>query len=425
SPVYVQQNEAIASHPVVIPCTAATLQTRIQLATEAHRAAAHPGGVRTTNVVKRNYWWKRMHKVCAKVVAECECCQRTRANRTWRRAASVVKWRSNLNPGELVGIDVMYLPPLEVEGCRFVGIISATCISTKWLRAVPITGFSGQQAAEALDRLFYNTVIPRVLIVDQGSNFIAADTFRSWAAKRQIRLKYFPVASSSLAGWVERPHKGLRDHLRPMLLDKEDPSLVGDNNWMTRLPRAVYAWNAASYSNNSVLSPYMMVYGIPPRIPGAELTTDDEELAQLGIDHLIDIPSWTALLQQMNDSRRITRDVTMKEYIALWCDLRDKARSSLTRRTKTTEVIRVGDFVRILRPKQPASECTIVVSVRGSVIRIVDSSHRVSDEYIGNIVLAKNDLPNKNVLLECKKSYDRDGSFPDLPAIAVTRELQQ
>ncbi|KAF4682823.1 hypothetical protein FOZ60_010053, partial [Perkinsus olseni] len=319
----------------------------------------------------------------------------------------------------------MYLPPLKEEGCRFVGIISATCISTEWLRAVPITGFSGQQAAESLDPLFYNTVIPRVLIVDQGSKFIAADTLRSWAAKRQIRLKYFRAASSSLAGWVERPHKGLRDHLRPMLLDKEDPSLVGENNWMTRLPRAVYAWNAASYNSNSVLSPYMMVYGVPPRTPGAELTTDDEELAQLGIDHLIGIPSWTALLQQMNDSRRITRDVTMREYIALWRDLRDKARSSLTRRTKTREVIRVGDFVRILRPKQLASECTIVVSARVSVIRVVDSSHRVSDEYIGNIVLAKNDPPNKDVLLECKESYDRDDSFPDLPATAVTRELHR
>ncbi|KAF4680311.1 hypothetical protein FOZ62_009559 [Perkinsus olseni] len=155
------------------------------------------------------------------------------------------------------------------------------------------------------------------MIVDQGSNFIAADTFPSWAAKRQIRLKYFSLASSSLAGWVERPHKGLQEHLRPMLLDKEDPSLVGENNWMTRLPLAVYAWNAASYNSNSVLSPYMMVYGVPPRIPGAELTTDDEELAQLGIDYLIDIYSWTAVLQQMNDSRRITRDVTMREYIAL------------------------------------------------------------------------------------------------------------
>ncbi|KAF4647196.1 hypothetical protein FOZ61_004509, partial [Perkinsus olseni] len=173
-------------------------------------------------------------------------------------------------------------------------------------------------------------------------------TAETRAAKRQIRLKYFPAASSSLAGWVERPHKGLRDHLRPMLLDKEDPSLVGENNWTTRLPRAVYACNAASYNSNSVLSPYMMAYGVPPRTPGAELTTDDEELAQLGIDHLIDIPSWTALLQQMNhverdcltDSRRITRDVSMREYIALWRDLRDKARGSLTRRTKTTEVIR-------------------------------------------------------------------------------------
>ncbi|KAF4750671.1 hypothetical protein FOZ62_008674, partial [Perkinsus olseni] len=115
----------------------------------------------------------------------------------------------------------------------------------------------------------------------------------------------------------------------PMLLDKEDPSLVGENNWMTRLPRAVYAWNAASYNSNSVLSPYMMVYGVPPRIPGAELTADVEELAQ------------------------------------------------------------------------------------------------VSDEYIGNIVLVKNDPPNKDVLLKCKEAYDRDGSFPDLPAIAVTRELQQ
>ncbi|KAF4647292.1 hypothetical protein FOZ61_004358, partial [Perkinsus olseni] len=34
-------------------------------------------------------------------------------------------------------------------------------------------------------------------------DFIAADKFRSLAAKRQIRLKYFPVASSSLAGWDE------------------------------------------------------------------------------------------------------------------------------------------------------------------------------------------------------------------------------
>ncbi|KAF4712288.1 hypothetical protein FOZ63_003756, partial [Perkinsus olseni] len=44
SPVFVQENEATATHPVVIPCTAATLQTRTQLASEAHRAAAHPGG---------------------------------------------------------------------------------------------------------------------------------------------------------------------------------------------------------------------------------------------------------------------------------------------------------------------------------------------------------------------------------------------
>ncbi|KAF4648366.1 hypothetical protein FOL47_003370, partial [Perkinsus chesapeaki] len=101
SPIHIDQDEATSPNPIVIPCTAATLELRTQLATEAHRAAAHPGGVRTTDVVRRNYWWKRMHKTCAKIVANCECCQRARANRTWRRAAAVVKWRGNLNPGEV------------------------------------------------------------------------------------------------------------------------------------------------------------------------------------------------------------------------------------------------------------------------------------------------------------------------------------
>lgn len=230
-------------------------------------ASGHAGERMMYHNMREYFYWPRMMEDIRRCVAECGICQRAK---THFKAASVVPTLSlpiPTRPFGMIGMDALALPETRMGNNT---LIVFTDYLTKWVEAVAVrcrkagTPSSQQVAKALLEEIVCRHGIPDAMLSDQGTGFcqdVMLEVAQWLGIKSKTASPYHPQCN----GLTERFNRTFIGMLRTY------PGRLADKNWDVRLPLLLFAYRC-HYNRNSQRSPFFMLHGFYPMIPGSVMT---------------------------------------------------------------------------------------------------------------------------------------------------------
>ena len=150
------------------------LELRKQILEEAHlsRYSIHPGSNKMYQDLKLRFWWTRMKREIARYVSECDTCQRVKASHL-RSAGplqplSIPSWK-----WEDISMDFIVGLPKTSKGYDSIWVIVDRLTKSAHFLPVKTTHTAKQYAQLYMDRIVSLHGIPKTIISDRGTQFIA------------------------------------------------------------------------------------------------------------------------------------------------------------------------------------------------------------------------------------------------------------
>ena len=150
------------------------LELRKQILDEAHlsRYSIHPGSNKMYQDLRQRFWWTRMKREIARYVSECDTCQRVKASHL-RSAGplqplSIPSWK-----WEDISMDFIVGLPKTSKGYDSIWVIVDRLTKTAHFLPVKTTHTAKQYAQLYMDRIVSLHGIPKTIISDRGTQFIA------------------------------------------------------------------------------------------------------------------------------------------------------------------------------------------------------------------------------------------------------------
>ncbi len=216
--------------------------------------AAHLGLHATTERVKSSFFWPTLGRDVRAFVLACEACGKAKSAH-FRTAAPLQSLPAS-RPLEFVSIDFMSLPQTS-RGYN--GVVVFTDLFTKWADAFAVRDHSAQTTSSCLLEFISRYGIPDCILTDQGGEFEADLSQRIYSRLGINKLRTSPY-HPQCDGQAERMNRSLLSMLRTVA----DGRIF---DWDCFLQQVLYAYRSATHSSTG-FSPYEMLYGRVPRIPG-------------------------------------------------------------------------------------------------------------------------------------------------------------
>lgn len=274
------------SNEVIIPPET----RRLEIIRENHDTpiGGHKGVTKTIDRIKYRYQWPRLRNDVQKYVKACRECQLKKLVRLKTRQPMVL----TDTPGtafEKVSMDIMGPLPKSKNG--FTHILTIQDLLTKFSLAIPLRYTTSVAVADA----FVNELIcvfgaPRIILTDQGSNFVSSllkNVARRFKIRRVKTTAYRPQANGS----VERSHQVLWEYLKQFA--KKD-------NWDEYLRLATFSCNTSVHEGTQY-TPYELVFGKIAETPSddpARIIESNETYS-----HYL-----TTLFDKLRDTQEIARE---------------------------------------------------------------------------------------------------------------------
>lgn len=221
--------------------------------------AGHMGINRTAARIISRYWWPSMWNDIERHINSCEKCQFNKLNKH-RSNAPQQSLPAAEYPFEFLSIDTLG-PFNTVDGLTVAIVIMDRF--TRWAIAVPVPDQTAETVARVLlDHVVTKHGVPRRILSDQGSNYagkLMGELYALMGVTRMVTSAYHPQAN----GLVERFNRTLVQILRS-LCD------IRSENWPEYVQLAVFAYNTSEQESLET-SPFYLVYGREPNMPGDEL----------------------------------------------------------------------------------------------------------------------------------------------------------
>lgn len=225
--------------------------------------AGHFGVARTSELLKRKFYWPGMSRDVAEYVQTCDTCQLRKVHRH-KPYGELQSLPIPAGPGDSISLDfITDLPPSKLNGTVYDAILVVIDRYTKYawfiatIKKLKAEGF----ATLMFDSVFCHIGYPRNIISDRGSIF----TSRYWKAlcfqlgvQRRLSTAFHPQTD----GQTERMNQVLEHYLRTYTNMRQD-------DWASLLTTAQFA------ANNSVnasigTTPFRALMGFNPRLPFEE-----------------------------------------------------------------------------------------------------------------------------------------------------------
>ena len=226
--------------------------------------------------MKDRYWSKNMYNKVKHYVNSCMECQKYQLKKPLYK---FLGQSSITGMFQEFAIDFLGPFPPTKEGFRFI------IVAVEKLSRYPIAKATRDQVASTAVDFVKNEIIaqygcPRIITVDGGSCFISS-VFQSLAADYNIQLNFTPGYQPEWNGTVERLNRTIR-----YALTKTIKGNFAD--WNQYLFQVLFGIRAR-ISNVTGYSPFFLMYGTHPRLPGkfhlidplCELTPENVELRTL------------------------------------------------------------------------------------------------------------------------------------------------
>lgn len=268
---------------------------------EAHKGtvAGHGGIHRTAERLKGTFWWSNMEQQIANHIARCTPCQATSTKGT-PPTAPLQPIKVPNGPNERVHIDLF--GPIKGPNREKGFVLVMTDAFSKMVALAAIDNKEPATVAEAfLNAWVYNHGSPKVIISDQGREFVAAFSKAVWTAlniEHRVTTPYHPQTNAQ----AEVFNKTLAGYLRACIYEREDQT----TSWKSYLPALAFSHNSAHHTS-AKSTPFMVMHGYDPRVP---MWQDAGFMQGLGTNpaDLANADAYAKLAQTQITARRIVHN---------------------------------------------------------------------------------------------------------------------
>lgn len=295
---------------------------RLEIIKENHDTpmGGHKGVTKTIDRIKFKYQWPKLREDVQRYVKTCRECQLKKLVRLKTRQPMVL----TDTPGtafEKVSMDIMGPLPTSLNGFNY--ILTMQDLLTKFSLAIPLRQATSIAVADALvNELICVFGAPRIILTDQGSNFVSSllkNVARRFRIKQIRTTAYRPQSNGS----VERSHQVLWEYLKQFA--KKD-------NWDEYLKLATFSSNTSIHEGTRY-TPYELVFGKTAETPSssAPITADPNESYSQYL---------SALFNKLRDTQEIARTNLRNAKI--------RSKRYYDKKTRPRE-FNVGDYVYLLK----------------------------------------------------------------------------
>lgn len=230
--------------------------------------SAHGGIFKTTDRVKRQYYWPKMEGDIRKYVSSCEVCKASKPTNQTQRSP-MGKQRSANRPFEVISID--YVGPLPRSRAGFSYLFVVLDSFSKFTHLHPMRAANTQSTIKCLkEHIFLTFGTPRYLISDNGTQFTAVafqNFLKAYGVTSWYTSRYHPQANAT-----EAANKTVESSIRAYLKDS-----VNHKDWDVYVPEIACAMNTSKHTS-TLLSPYFVIFGTHMQTSGnnypAEMQND-------------------------------------------------------------------------------------------------------------------------------------------------------
>ena len=214
----------------------------------------HFGAEKTYERISRKYRWKGMKKQIEEYVKKCETCQKTKYGGGIKMPLTIVEVAEK--PFEKIYIDLVGPLPVSIGGNKY--ILSMVDDLTRFVEFAAIPDATAETVARALfEQILFRYAIPRIIVSDNGTNFISKVFYKLCKLLRIKKINTTPYHPQ--ANLVERQHSSLGNYLRSFAKDQS-------TSWDQFLRTAAHAYNNTKHSGTGK-TPMEMLFGFVSEKP--------------------------------------------------------------------------------------------------------------------------------------------------------------
>ncbi len=250
------------------PVLLAPASLHAEIIAQAHAAwhAGHGGVFKTCERILQEYWWPGLSADVIEFIKECKPCQF--ADRTRKQPNAPLGEFDQLNV-PLAHVHTDLFGPLKTSNSGKKFILVITDAFTKLTNFVAIPDKTPAIVGQAIFDHWICTYgsTPLTLTSDQGKEFVSNLSQKLYDLLEIDKRQTCP-ATPKCNGMAESRNKHVLKYLRSML---QDSSLL---DWEQLLPAMKMSWNC-SVSQATKQSPFFLLTGLYPRVPGLDPNKQD------------------------------------------------------------------------------------------------------------------------------------------------------
>jgi chemotaxis protein histidine kinase CheA len=232
-------------------------EKRKQIMSVAHDTlwAMHFASSKTAQRILAHFYWPRLQRDVDQYVQTCDNCQ-LRSRRTKRDRVPIQAVDRPEHPFEICQVDV--IGPFETKSAKgHAYVLTLICMSTKYPYAEPLKGLTSKETCDALMRIFCHTGIPRVIVSDNGTNFVSCGCLQLMD-NLGIEVRHATPAHPQANGGIERFNQTFKAMLHHIMVSDSPRS------WHEKIPYLLFAYRELPHCTTG-FSPHTMVFGSPAR----------------------------------------------------------------------------------------------------------------------------------------------------------------
>jgi len=216
---------------------------------------AHPSSKRLYGILRKRFYWLKMHEDCVNWCAACHKCQKSKTPQP--KSNGLLIPIESLYPFHILNMDIK--GPYKVSKNGFKYILVCVDHFTSWPEAIRLKGITANEVALA----FFKLIIarhgcPTHLITDRGSQLIG--TVMDYVCKL-FNIEQNPTTAhhQQANGKVEKFNDFLNNILKTVVLQDQ-------SNWNECVENCLLVYRA-SLNRTLEDSPFFLIYGRDPVLP--------------------------------------------------------------------------------------------------------------------------------------------------------------
>ena len=222
--------------------------------------AGHFGSEKTTELLRRKFYWKNMANDVQEYVKSCKECQRNKPRRH-RPYGELSQLPMPKGPWKEITMDLITgLPESEYRGTIYDAILVVMCRYTKmaiYIRTQK-TITSNDLADLLMDNLIRHHGVPEGIVTDRGSIFTSS-YWSNICYYLKIQRKLSTAFHPQTDGQTERQNQTVEAYLRMYCNEQM-------TNWARLLGMAEFTYNNAKHSSTGI-SPFYTLTSTDPPMP--------------------------------------------------------------------------------------------------------------------------------------------------------------